>query len=191
MNGTDQNRNGVYIIVSAVPGQKSGIDGEVVIRFRDQPVLNESRSARYEPESLLHAPESYNAYAATEQREFSLDGRFFTRNYNDAKENNQIINVVRSLVLPDYNATGAPPTPVRLYAYGSSHIYNLPCLVRGYSLDYPNDVDYVQYYSGEHDIIVPTIFTISFTLVEQHSVKALREFSLSDFRKGDMVLKGF
>jgi len=187
LNG-EERKLGIYIVIPAVPGSdKTGVLGESVLRFVDQPVLSESRAAAYEAESLLHSPESFSAYTSTEQREFTLESRFFCRNTDDARANNTIINVVRSLVMPDYNKSGSPPTPIKLYAYGSWHIHGLPCLVTSYSFDFPNDVDYIT----TEDFSVPVIFNLSITLKEQHSVKQLRQYSLAEFRKGEMVAKGF
>ena len=196
---TDQNLNGpgpelgVYIIVPKLAGRLDSPApvGETIIRFIDQPSLVESRSANYTATSLLHSPEAYNAYEGTAQREFTIDGRFFSQNAGDIEINNQILHVIRSLVMPDYNNTGAPPTPVKLFAYGTKNISALPCLVKTYTMNYPNDVDYVVSNQTQGDVTMPVVFTLSMNLVEQHSVTQLREFSLDDFRTGVMVAKGF
>jgi len=196
---TDRNLNGpgpelgVYIIVPKLSGRPDSPApvGETIIRFIDQPSLTENRSANYTATSLLHSPESYNAYEGTTQREFSIEGRFFSQNEGDIEINNQILHVIRSLVMPDYNGTGAPPTPVKLFAYGTKNIHALPCLVKSYNMAYPNDVDYVVSNQTQGDVTMPIVFTLGMALVEQHSVTQLREFSLDDFRTGTMVGKGF
>jgi hypothetical protein len=184
---------GVFIVVPKLPGRPDSPAplGETTIRFIDQPALVESRSARYTPENLLHAPESFNAFEGTDSREFQIEGRFFSQNSGDIEINNQILHVVRSLVMPDYNRTGAPPTPVRLFAYGSKNIHALPCLVKTYTMNYPNDVDYIVSNQTQGDVTMPVVFTLSMTLTEQHSISQLREFSLDDFRAGAMVAQGF
>lgn len=185
---------GVFIVIPAVPSfapQLNAPFGTTIIRFLDQPTLAESRAARYATETILHTPENFNSYEGTDQRTFELTGKFFCRNNRDIKINNQVLQVVRSLVMPDYNATGAPPTPVELHAYGSHNIHALPCLVRSYTMNYPNDVDYVVSTSGEGDITMPIVFDLGISLTEQHSVAQLRKFDLADFRNGTMVGQGF
>ena len=190
LNGTGSPL-GVYIVVPAAPGVSSavGVLGENIIRFVDQPVLVETRSARYQAESLLHAQEGFNAYEGTDQREFTIESKFFCQNDADVVTNNQLLHVIRSLVMPDYNNTGAPPTPVKLYAYGDKNFHGIPCLVKAYTMNYPNDVDYAVSTDGK--VTMPIVFTLSINLVEQHSINALRQFSLSEFRKGEMVKQGF
>ena len=184
---------GVYIIVPGLPGRPAQLApvGETIIRFVDQPTLTESRAAAYTATSLLHSTEAFSAYESTSQREFSIEGRFFSQTDSDVEINNQILHVVRSLVMPDYNGTGAPPTPIKLFAYGSNNIHALPCLVKDYAMNYPNDVDYVVSNPVQGDVTMPVVFTLSMTLAEQHSVSQLREFSLDDFRAGNMVQSGF
>ena len=184
---------GVYIIVPKLPGRpdSSSTIGETIIRFIDQPALVETRSARYTPENLLHSTESFHAFEGTDSREFQIEGKFFSEREGDIEVNNQILHVMRSLVMPDYNKTGAPPTPVRLFAYGTKNIHALPCLVKTYTMNYPNDVDYVVSNQTQGAVTMPIVFTLSLNLVEQHSISQLREFSLDDFRTGAMVAQGF
>jgi len=179
----------VFLEVPPTPGDT--VSSTFFIRFRDQPTLAESRQAKYSTETILHGIEGFSAYAGTDQRTFELEGRFFCDNEEEILVNNQILHVVRSLVMPDYNGTGAPPTPVRLHAYGRLNIHSLPCLVTQYSMNYPNDVDYVTSNQGTEKVIMPMVFTLSLTLLEQHSVTNLREFNLDKFRRGELVKEGF
>lgn len=185
---------GVFIVVPPVPGslfsQPAPI-GRTIIRFLDQPTLTESRAARYTTETILHTPEGFNSFEGTDQRSFELSGKFFCRTDTDIVTNNNVLQVVRSLVMPDYNRTGAPPTPVELHAYGAKNIFALPCLVKSYNMTYPNDVDYVVSDLGETQVTMPIVFELSISLTEQHSIAQLRKFNLSDFRSGKMVGQGF
>ena len=199
-NTSNENLNGpgpelgVFIVIPQVPGRSRLAPapiGRTIIRFLDQPVLTESRTARYTTETILHAPEGFNSFEGTDQRSFELTGKFFCRTEKDIVTNNQVLQVVRSLVMPDYNKTGAPPTPVELHAYGAQNIHALPCLVRSYNMTYPNDVDYVVSDQGETDVTMPIVFDLSISMTEQHSIAQLRKFDLGDFRSGKMVGQGF
>ncbi len=183
---------GVYIVVPNLPGRQDDFPpvGESIIRFVDQPAIVETRQARYTPENLLHSPEGFHAYEGTDSRQFDIEGKFFCSIEAEIGVNNQILQIMRSLVMPDYNKTGAPPTPVKLFAYGTKNIHALPCLVRSYTMNYPNDVDYVVD-RGNPDITMPVVFTLGISLIEQHSISQLRQFTLDDFRVGAMVAKGF
>lgn len=186
---------GVYIVVPGLPGRLAGSAaprGESVIRFLDQPSFAETRAARYTPENILHATEGFHAFEGTDSRRFDISGKFFCQQEIDILINNQILNLVRSLVMPDYNKTGAPPTPIKLFAYGTKNIHALPCLVNSYNMNWPNDVDYVTTEKGgEGKIAMPVVFDLSISMVEQHSITQLRKFNLDDFRGGTMVISGF
>ncbi len=193
LNGTGPDL-GVFIVIPAIPDFATEFNapyGRTIIRFLDQPTLAESRAARYTTETILHAPEGFNSFEGTDQRTFEISGKFFSRNTKDIVTNNQVLQVVRSLVMPDYNNTGAPPTPVELHAYGAQNIHALPCLVRSYNMTYPNDVDYVVSDDGPVQVTMPIVFELSISLTEQHSIAQLRKFDLGDFRSGKMVGQGF
>lgn len=183
--------DGIFIKIPSVPGEGvfHQLAGPQTLYFPDQPELTESREAEYVPESLLHANESFNAYQNTTQRKWTIASKFFVRNDLDAINNNNIIHVVRSLVTSDYNNTGAPPVPVRLYAYGEHHLYNVPCLVTGYNFTFAKDVNLYTY--RDRGIVIPIVFELSVDLTEQHSIEELRKFSLADFRNGYLVKSGF
>ena len=136
------------------------------------------------------APESFHAYEGTDSRQFNIEGKFFCSWEGEVGVNNRVLQVIRSLVMPDYNKTGAPPTPVKLFAYGSQNIHALPCLVKSYTMNYPNDVDYVIDIEDKN-LTMPSVFTLGVSLIEQHSIHELRKFSLDDFRIGAMVNRGF
>ena len=185
---------GVFLVIPPAPGTLIGQPapiGRTIIRFLDQPTITESRAARYATETILHTPEGFNSYEGTDQRSFEIAGNFFCRNDKDIATNNSVLQVFRSLVMPDYNRTGAPPTPIELHAYGAKNIHALPCLVASYNMTYPNDVDYVVSDLLETKITMPIMFTITVSLIEQHSIAQLRKFNLQDFRSGKMVGQGF
>lgn len=185
---------GVFIVVPAAPGSlisDAAPIGRTIIRFKDQPTLSETRAARYTTETILHAPEGFNSYEGSDQRTFEIAGKFFCRDDRDIVTNNNVLQVVRSLVMPDYNRTGAPPTPIELHAYGAKNIHALPCLVNSYAMNYPNDVDYVVSNALETEITMPIVFDLTISLTEQHSIAQLRKFNLQDFRAGKMVGQGF
>jgi hypothetical protein len=88
---------------------------------------------------------------------------------------------------------GSPPAVLYLSAYSSSelsgyaqHIYKVPVLLSNLSIPYPSDVDYITTAAG---VPVPTITTITLTLIETHSPNQYQAFSLYHYQQGQ--LRGF
>lgn len=99
------------------------------------------------------------------------------------------------------NFLGAPPAVLYLSAYsrftvkkdgkGSAsvgHLHNIPVVITQLSIGYPIEVDYIP--TAESDPTpMPTIMTVDIQLTETQSPAAYEQFSLQQFRTGD--LSGF
>jgi hypothetical protein len=94
---------------------------------------------------------------------------------------------------------GAPPKVLQLSAYsrlgaqtgvqGLGHIRRVPVVIQQLSIPYPSDTDYIPTDDSSNPTPMPTIMTLDMTLVETHSPQEYQDFSLEDFRNGN--LKGF
>jgi len=93
---------------------------------------------------------------------------------------------------------GAPPQILLLSAYsrtgavngtkGIGHIRRVPVIIQQMSIPYPSDVDYIPT-DDENPTPMPTVMTLDITLLETHSPTEYENFSLDDYRLGN--LKGF
>ncbi len=93
---------------------------------------------------------------------------------------------------------GAPPQVLLLSAYsrtadtvasrGVGHIRRVPVVIQQMSIPYPSDVDYIPT-NDENPTPMPTVMTLDMTLIETHSPNEYENFSLDDYRLGN--LKGF
>jgi len=94
---------------------------------------------------------------------------------------------------------GAPPEVLLLSAYSAGadpaqggqaftnqHINKVPVVIQTLNIPYPSDIDYILSSDGTP---MPTIMTIDMSLVETHSAREYQNFSLRDFREGN--LSGF
>lgn len=91
---------------------------------------------------------------------------------------------------------GAPPQVLLLSAYsrtsqtsgtrGIGHIRRVPVIIQQMSIPYPSDVDYIPT-DDENPTPMPTIMTLDITLIETHSPTEYENFSLDDFRLGNLT----
>ena len=82
---------------------------------------------------------------------------------------------------------GLPPPVLRLYAHG---IYtNVPILVRDFTWNLDQDVDYIKLTTGER---LPVQQTFVLSLTTTYSPKNVRDnFTMNDFLSGKLKSKGY
>jgi hypothetical protein len=93
---------------------------------------------------------------------------------------------------------GAPPEVLLLSAYSkginpsesgglfsNQHINRVPVVIQTLTIPYPSDIDYI--ISSETQTPMPTIMTLDMSLVETHSAREYEQFSLDDFRHGNLI----
>lgn len=65
-----------------------------------------------------------------------------------------------------------------------NNIYQVPVIITQLDIPYPSDVDYIPTINS---IPVPTIVTVSISLVEAHSPNAYQKFTLQDYKTGNLL----
>lgn len=171
---------------------KSIISGDVVY-FNVTPTISEERGAMYDDVTPAHHPGSMLKYNHTAARGWSIGSiKLISRNIAEATENQRIINILRSWLMPYYgygteaenrNMLGAPPDLLELNAYGSKNIGNISVVLTQLNIDWPNDVDYLHTADGQ---AFPVIMNVSISLKEAWSPREYSGFSLGAYKKGDM-----
>jgi hypothetical protein len=84
---------------------------------------------------------------------------------------------------------GAPPAILYFSAYSSekeghlTHLNRIPVVIQNLNISYPSDVDFIPTVSLEP---MPTIMSISISLVETHAPAEYNEFNLMKYKKGEL-----
>lgn len=178
-------------------------NGDLVV-FRVSPEISETRSAAYKTLDPVHMPGAIQVYQNTAPRTWNVSGiKLVSRNGEEAEENLATINQLRSWMMPFFGATntagkdnygpdllGSPPEILEFTAYsnqgekGMTNIRKIPTVMTTMNLNYPTDVDYIK--TAQTGQPFPAVTTVDIILVETHSPKQLSEFSLIDFRHGNL-----
>lgn len=89
--------------------------------------------------------------------------------------------------------TAGTPPPVLLFEYLGDHGFNkVPVVVTNYSIQFPDNVDYVPVQVGETVTYVPTLTNIMISLKPQYSPHKVRtRFSLENITSGAAYKDGF
>ena len=139
--------------------------GEKQVIFEASTPIGESRSANYQGHNILHLPTDILAYQSTSSRHFSIAGKLVSRNSDEAAANALSVDLIRSWILPDFGKSGATPPIVKLKAFNNNNINNVQCVIKSYSINYPDDIDWIY----RADIPMPVICMLSIELEEVYT----------------------
>lgn len=156
------------------------------------PTITESRSSSYADEGLP-APNGIVVFEVVNNRKWSISARFVSRNIFEADTNFHNINLLKSWMIPQSsvnNKFGRPPI-LRLNGY-KEQFSNIPVVLTNITINYPEDVDYIEGALG----MVPIIQSVEFELTESHSLVSFQslfsrsseseEFDLVKFKQGNL-----
>ena len=82
---------------------------------------------------------------------------------------------------------GNPPVICQLTGYGANIFNSVPVIIKSFSVDLKDDVNYVQCNAYGSATWVPIMSTISVTVAPIYNRERLRKFSLQNFARGKEV----
>jgi hypothetical protein len=83
---------------------------------------------------------------------------------------------------------GNPPVICNLTGYGSRVFNNVPVVVKSFSIDFKEDVNYMRYQGSDiSPTWVPVLSTIAVTVAPVYNRTRLRKFSLQDYANGKAI----
>ena len=83
---------------------------------------------------------------------------------------------------------GNPPVVCNLTGYGARIFNNVPVIVKSFSVDFKDDVNYMKYTPDDGaPTWVPIMSTISVTVSPIYNRTRLRQFNLKDYASGSLT----
>ena len=172
------------------------------IIFPYTPSVAMDHTASYGNLAVTHANYPINFYKNSSIGNISLTAKFTVQNQTDAVEYLSVVHLLRALTKMQTGSDlvpGAPPPVCRLKGYGDMLISNVPVAVATFKLDLPENVDYYKttpvpetdvgwLEMGTH--FVPTVSSITLTLIPMYSREELANFSVDNFLRGYFNIKG-
>lgn len=135
--------------------------------FQASAPISESRTANYDGYNIVHLPTDIFSYRNTSGRRFGITAKLVSRTPNEAGANSRYVDLIRSWVLPNFGGRGATPPIVKLSAFQNQNLQDVPCIIKSYTMNYPDDVDWIT--SGPEGSAMPVITTITLELDEAYS----------------------
>ena len=133
----------------------------------------------------MHSNFALNFYQRSYTTNISISGKFTVQNEYDAAVYLSTVHMLRALTKMrsgGEDASGSPPPVCRLDAYGDFMLKNVPVVISSFKIDLPDNIDYftAQDFPFE-DTSVPTISTISLTLIPMYSRAEMQKFTVTDW----------
>lgn len=162
--------------------------------FPYTPTITMAHKANYSQMTPTHANTDYHIYTNTPAVQIQISGQFSAQNLAEAKYTLACMHFFRSATkmhFGDEEATagtaGLPPPPLVLSGYGEFMFNDLTVILTDFSMDLPNNVDYLEVTINDTLAWVPSLTTMTVTCVVQQTPKQQREdFNLNDFVSGKL-----
>lgn len=159
--------------------------------FPYTPTITLSGSANYEEQTVTHQNYQFVYYNSSKAEQIQIVAPFNVEDSEQALYWLAAVHFLRSATKM-FSGTdefaGNPPQILRLNGYGNFVFNNIPVVIKNFSFDLPQDVNYI---NAGGQSWVPVKSTLNITVQPVYSRSAVRQFSLTDFASGKYVDKGY
>jgi len=171
------------------PDAVDGGQGREII-FPVLPSMTLAHSANYTETGLVHTNYLFLAYKNSQTADISISCEWPVETYDDCEQFLDMVRLGRSLTKMFYGSSaylGNPPGICTLKGYGEGGVLlpDTPVVVKSFSLDLKDDVNYIEYKENW----VPRLSSVSFTVAVIYNRNTQRAFNLQEYRIGANVIK--
>jgi len=154
------------------------------------PQITFSTKANYTQIEPVHNNYPFQAYKNSQVDEIQISGDFSAETETDAAywiAATTFFKTATKMFFGTGDNVGNPPIICILSGYGTSIFNNVPVVVKSFSVDLKDDVNYVNCNTFGTNTWVPILSNISVTVSPLYNRSRLREFSLRDYSSGGMT----
>lgn len=164
--------------------------------FPYTPTVSMTHTANYNSLDVTHSNYPFLSYQNSKVEQITITGEFYCETSVDALYWLATVHFLRSVTKMAFGDsggdTGQPPPVLKLNGYGDYVFNNVPVVVKSFTAELPNGVDYIPGKvsdSGGVGLIgyAPTKSTITIVLLPIYSRTQQRQFNLTDFVSGKYV----
>ena len=160
--------------------------------FPFTPTITLQHRAEYSKMSPTHANTDYWIYTNTPAPQIQIQGQFSAQNLKEAKYLLAATHFFRTVTKMHFGSkdpqAGLPPPVLLLNGYGTYMFNNLNIIITDFSMDMPNNVDYIEVPATGGTAWVPSLTNISVTCVVQQTPAMQRDdFNFKAFASGDLL----
>lgn len=153
------------------------------------PVITFSTKANYTQIDPIHNNYPFQAYKNSQVDEIMINGTFVCEDETQAAYWIAMTTFFKTMTKMFFGQganVGAPPPVCRLTGYGASVFDNVPVVVKSFSVDFDNDVQYKRCNAFGTNTWVPITSSVNINVQPVYNRRNLRQFSLVDYAKGNL-----
>ena len=154
------------------------------------PNITVSTKANYTQVDMVHNNYPFQAYKNSQVDEIQISGEFSCETETDAAywiAATTFFKTATKMFYGQGNLVGNPPIVCNLTGYGASIFNKVPVVIKSFSVELKDDVNYIRCDTFGTNTWVPVLSTISVTVAPMYNRANLRKFSLQDYAKGSLT----
>jgi hypothetical protein len=171
------------------------------------PTITMNHTAVYEAMPVVHTNYQFQAYKNSQVEDIVISGKFTVQDMGEGMYWLAMMHFLRSATKMYFGQgpnLGNPPPICTLNGYGDFVYKNVAVVIKSFSIQLADDVDYISVNMGQNGVMngtgsqisyVPTLSTVSVTVSPVISREKLKSFNLTAFASGQLVTapdgKGF
>ncbi len=151
------------------------------------PNITVSTKADYSQITTTHSNYSNWAYKGSQVDDIQISGEFSCETETDAAywiAATTFFKTSTKMFFGQGEYAGTPPLICNLTGYGSSIFDKVPVIIKSFSVDLKDDVNYIRCNTFGTNTWVPVMSTITVTVSPVYNRERLRKFNLQDYAKG-------
>jgi hypothetical protein len=151
------------------------------------PNITVSTKANYTTIDPTHGNYSFQTYKNSAVDDIQISGEFSCETETDAAywiAATTFFKTATKMFFGQGEFAGNPPLVCNLTGYGASVFDKVPVVIKAFSVDLKDDVNYVRCNTFGTNTWVPVMSTISVTVSPVYNRQRLRKFNLQDYARG-------
>jgi hypothetical protein len=154
------------------------------------PNIQISTKANYNTPETIHSNYAFYSYKNSAVEDIQISGDFSCETEVDAAywiATTTFFKTATKMFFGQGAQAGNPPIICNLTGYGSSVFDNVPVIIKSFSVDLKDDVNYIRCTAYGLNTWVPVLSTVSVTVAPIYNRARLRQFNLQDYASGKTV----
>ncbi len=151
------------------------------------PNITVSTKAEYNSLNAIHSNYTTYSYKHSAVDDIQITGEFTCETETDAAywiAATTFFKTATKMFFGQGEFAGNPPLVCNLTGYGSSVFDKVPVIIKSFSVDLKDDVNYIRCNTFGTNTWVPVVSTVTVTVSPVYNRARLRKFSLQDYAKG-------